>query len=234
MVKVKPAWKFTLFLSIFNLGALEDENVIDFTSVIALPLPTGVIWVEGPNGLEGEPAFQFANDSDVVRPAKSILPLSFPSDFAITVTVRPGNDEGGVLFAATSEDNSKVYLGLEILPVRGTTDQFDGYMTIRFMYLNPYFESNETVSFKVNEFTNKWTRFALSKEGDIITLYFACGTKVEQKVAQQTWGAFIIPGTSLFYLGRAGNNDKYNVFEVSILSLSCLEILLFWWEPIFE
>lgn len=195
-------------------GELEDENVIDFTSAIALPLPSGVMWIEGPNGPEGQPAFRFSSNSNVVRPARSILPLSFWSDFAIAVTVRPGNNKGGVLFAATSEDSSKVYLGLEILPVRGF-GQMDGYMTIRLIYLNSYFESNETVSFKVNEFTNRWTRFALSKKKDVISLYFACGITVQHKVAQKSWGAFIIPGTSLFHIGRAGNNAKYIVFEVS-------------------
>ena len=195
--------------------------MIDFTNAIEIPLPTGVSWVEGPNGLDGLPAYQLKSNSHVVRPAKDILPLSFPSEFAITVNVRPGKPNGGVLFSVTSEDNSKVYLGLELLPVR-RTGELDGHMTIRFSYLNPYFESSETVSFQVNEFTNKWTRFALSKKGDIISLYFACGDKVEHKVAQQTWGAFIIPGTSLFYLGRAGNNTKYNVFEVSTMQLYLL------------
>ena len=209
-------------------GALEDENVIDFTSAIDLPLPTGVNWVEGPNGLDGEPAFQFAGDTNVVRPAKSVLPLSFPSDFAITVTVRPGNDRGGVLFSVTSEDNSAVYLGLELLPVR-RSGEFDGQATIRFIYLNPYFENNETISFPVNEFTNRWSRFALRKKGNTISLYFACGANVEHKVAQKTWGAFIIPGTSLFYIGRAGKNANYNVFEVSMMCDSIFG-LHFWMQ----
>ena len=203
---------------------MEDQIVIDFTSAIMIPLPRGVTWVEGPNGIDGEPAFQFASNSDVVRPAKSILPLSFPSEFAITVSVRPENNKGGVLFAVTSEDNSKVYLGLEILPVHASSG-VDGYTTIRFSYLNPYFESNETASFRVVEFTNRWTKFALSKKGDVISLYFSCGKKVEQKVSQNSWGAFIIPGTSLFYLGRAGNDPKYNVFEVS-----GLPFLQHWWK----
>ena len=205
---------------------MEDENVIDFTSAITLPLPTGVIWVEGPNGLDGEPAFQFSSNSDVVRPAKDSLPLSFPSDFAITVNVRPGNDRGGVLFSVTNEDNSAVYLGLEILPVR-RSGEVDGQTTIRFIYLNPYFESNETVSFQVGEFKNKWRKFAVSKKGDIISLYFDCGKKVEHKVAKQTWGAFIIPGTSLFYIGRAGNNAKYNAFEVSMVQFFILFTFVF-------
>lgn len=188
--------------------------MIDFTSAISIPLPDGVMWVEGPNGLDGEPAFQFASDSGVVRPARSILPLSFPSDFAITVNARPKNDKGGVLFAVTSEDSSKVYLALEILPVR-RTGELDDSMIIRFIYLNPYFENRETFSFKVDDFSKTWTRFALSKKGKVITLHFKCGTKVENKVALATGGAFILPGTSLFYLGRAGNDTKYGVFEVS-------------------
>lgn len=199
--------------------------MIDLTSAITIPLPHGVAWVDGPDGLSGEPAFQFSSDSDVRRPAKAILPLSFPSDFAITVTVRPSNNKGGVLFAVTNEDNSKVFLGLEILPVRGD-GQLDSYTTIRFFYLNPYFESNETVSFVVNEFTNQWMRFALSKKGDVISLYHDCGKKVEEKVAQQTWGAFIIPGTSLFYLGRAGNNARHNALVVRIASKPFIQFSL--------
>ena len=189
--------------------------MIDFTSAIAIPLPDGVIWVEGPNGLDGEPAFQFASDSGVMRPARSIVPLSFPSDFAITVNVRPKNEKGGVLFAVTSEDSSKVYLALDILPVRGTGEIEDS-MIIRFIYLNPYFENRETFNFKVDEFSREWTRFALSKKGRMITLYFDCGSKVQNKVGLATGGAFILPGTSLFYLGRAGNRTKYGVFEVSV------------------
>lgn len=215
--------RLTCFLFDFA-GALEDENVIDFTSAIAIPLPDGVAWVEGPNGLDGVPAFQFASDSAVVRPARSIVPLSFPSDFAITVTVRPENEKGGVIFAVTSEDSSKVYLAVDILPVRSTSE-VDGSMIIRFIYLNPYFENRETFSFKVNEFANKWTRFALSKKGKTVTMHFECGDNVYVKVGLGTGGAFILPGTSLFHLGRAGNNTKYGVFEVSMSGFHLFQFL---------
>lgn len=192
---------------------MDDEILIDFLSFIAIPLPEGVTWVLGPNGLDSEPALRFLPNSKAFQLTKNVLPLSFPSDFAITATVlSPTN--GGVLFAVTNEDNSKIYLGLEILPVQAAGPDNNGSMIIRFMFLNPYFGRNETINFPVKEFANKWTKFALSKQDNLITLHFSCGSEVFEKVATQVWGAFIIPDTSLFHLGRVGNNIKYNVFEV--------------------
>lgn len=199
-------------------GSLEDESVIDLTSAISIPLPTGVQFVSGPEGAGGFPAFQISSNANVQRPAETILPRSFPTDFAITVRVKLNSADGGVLFAITSEDSMKVYLSLEILPVR-TSGENVGQSSIRFTYFNPYFPIKETMSFNVEDFTKQWMSFSLGKQGDALTLYYDCPAEKETKVSQKSWGAFFIPGTSLFYIGKAGQNPNHRRFEVSFLFL---------------
>lgn len=75
-----------------------SQGVLDLTELIGIPLPPSVSFV---TGFEGYPAYSFGPDTMVGRPATAHVPNPFYYDFAVSVTVKPTTQRGGVLFAIT-------------------------------------------------------------------------------------------------------------------------------------
>lgn len=76
----------------------SSQGVLDLTELIGIPLPPSVSFV---TGYEGYPAYSFGPDNTVGRLATSHVPNPFYYDFAVSVTIKPTTQRGGVLFAIT-------------------------------------------------------------------------------------------------------------------------------------
>lgn len=80
------------------MAGQSSQGVLDLTELIGIPLPPSVSFV---TGYEGYPAYSFGTDNAVGRVATAFVPNPFYYDFAISVTVKPTTQRGGVLFAIT-------------------------------------------------------------------------------------------------------------------------------------
>lgn len=82
------------------LAVKGSQGVLDLTELIGIPLPPFISFV---TGSETFPAYSFGPGAMVGRPAQAHLPSPFYYDFAISVTVKPSTQRGGVLFAVTDK-----------------------------------------------------------------------------------------------------------------------------------
>ncbi|XP_007499081.2 collagen alpha-1(XV) chain [Monodelphis domestica] len=157
-------------ISAVTLAQITDEQGskghLDLTELIGVPLPSSVSFITGYGGF---PAYSFAPGANIGRPTRTLIPETFYTDFAISVTVKPDSNHGGVLFAITDAFQKIIYLGLRLSQVQ------DGTQKIILYYTEPGSHvSQEAASFKVPVMTNKWNRFTVVIEGSDVILLVDC------------------------------------------------------------
>ncbi|XP_032875067.1 collagen alpha-1(XVIII) chain-like isoform X1 [Amblyraja radiata] len=178
-----------------NLTERRSSDHIDLTGLIGVPLPPSVAFI---TGFEGFPAYSFGPDANIGRLTKTMIPQSFYRDFAILVTIKPASDDGGVLFAITNSYQNIIYLGVKLTAVLNGNQQI-----VLFYTESGSQTSQEVASFKVSSMTNKWTRFALSIQGDFVTLYVDCDEYEQSRLSRSARALFFEPSSGIF-IGNAG------------------------------
>lgn len=114
-------------------------------------------------------------------PYRYYLPKKFFKDFAILVTLKPGDDEGGYLFALDNPFDTLVELGVLLEP-HGAVQT-----NISLLYSDHKKDtvSKTLASFLVNRFTGKWTQFALKVTSTEVSLYLNCQLREKQSVQRK-------------------------------------------------
>ncbi|GCB62674.1 hypothetical protein scyTo_0014526 [Scyliorhinus torazame] len=196
-----------------SVGQLQQRNLtergsndhIDLTGLIGVPLPPSVAFI---TGYEGFPAYSFGPGANIGRLTKTMIPQSFYRDFAILVTIKPANGDGGVLFAITNSYQNIIYLGVKLTAVWN-----DSQRIVLFYTESGSQTSHEVASFEVPPMTNKWTRFALSIEDELVTLYLDCDEYHQSTFTRSRQALFFEPSSGIF-IGNAGGAGL-NKFIVS-------------------
>ncbi|XP_078254467.1 collagen alpha-1(XV) chain-like isoform X3 [Rhinoraja longicauda] len=178
-----------------NLTERRSNDHIDLTGLIGVPLPPSVAFI---TGFEGFPAYSFGPDANIGRLTKTMIPQSFYRDFAILVTIKPASDDGGVLFAITNSYQNIIYLGVKLTAVLNGNQQI-----VLFYTESGSQTTQEVASFKVESMTSKWTRFSLSIQGDLVTLYVDCDEYEQRRLARSPQALFFEPSSGIF-IGNAG------------------------------
>ncbi|XP_072886104.1 collagen alpha-1(XV) chain-like isoform X2 [Hemitrygon akajei] len=178
-----------------NLTGGRANNHIDLTGLIGVPLPPSVAFV---TGYDGFPAYIFGSGANIGRLTKTMIPQNFYRDFAILVTIRPATDDGGVLFAITNSYQNIIYLGVRLTAV------LDGSQQIVLFYTESGSQtSQEVASFQVSSMTDRWTRFALSIQGDLVTLYLDCDEHEQRRFLRSPQPLYFESSSGIF-IGNAG------------------------------
>ncbi|XP_067888322.1 collagen alpha-1(XV) chain-like isoform X2 [Heterodontus francisci] len=186
------------------------KDHIDLTGLIGVPLPPSVAFI---TGYEGFPAYSFGPGANIGRLTKTMIPQSFYRNFAILVTIKPASDDGGVLFAITNSYQNIIHLGVKL------TEVWNNNQRIVLFYTESGSQtSHEVASFEVPPMTNKWTRFALSIEDEVVTLYFDCDEYQQSHFTRSHQALFFEPSSGIF-IGNAGGTGL-NKFIGSIQELT--------------
>lgn len=199
-----PQGQITLFFSRTERGS---KGHLDLTELIGVPLPPSVYFVTGYGGF---PAYSFGPDSNIGRLTSAIIPSPFYRDFAVVVTVKPNSDRGGVLFAITDAFQKTIYLGLRISPVDDSTQRIIMY------YIEPGSHiSREAASFKVPVMTNRWNKFTVTVEGNVIALFMDC-EEYQRLQFQRPAQTLVFESGSGIFVGNAGATglEKFTVSAV--------------------
>ncbi|XP_067837000.1 collagen alpha-1(XV) chain-like isoform X2 [Heptranchias perlo] len=173
----------------------RSNDHIDLTGLIGVPLPPSVAFI---TGYEGFPAYSFGQGANIGRLTKTMIPQSFYRDFAILVTIKPASDDGGVLFAITNSYQNIIYLGVKLTAVWN-----DSQRIVLFYTESGSQTSHEVASFEVSSMTNKWTRFALSIQDEVVTLYLDCDEYQQSHFTRSPRALFFEPSSGIF-IGNAG------------------------------
>ncbi|KAJ7313706.1 hypothetical protein JRQ81_005333, partial [Phrynocephalus forsythii] len=197
-------WNWLLLLLSSSLPTVLPAQVIeergpngnlDLTELIGVPLPPFVSFITGYGGF---PAYSFGPDANIGRLTRTLIPQPFYRDFAITITVKPSSDNGGVLFAITDAFQKIIYLGVRLSPVDDSTQRIIMY------YTEPASQiSREAASFKVPVMTNKWNRFTLAVQGSEIILFMDC-EEYNRVQFQRSREALLFESSSGIFVGNAG------------------------------
>ncbi|XP_037076757.1 collagen alpha-1(XV) chain-like [Pollicipes pollicipes] len=126
---------------------IGGARVVNLLEAIPIPFPENgqLAFVEGEDGF---PAFGFQPGHDVKHPYRLYLPERMPRDFAIAVTVRPTQPEGGFLFAVVNPLETVVQLGVQITPGGpGTTN-----ISLVYTDSEVHFASQRIATFSVPSF----------------------------------------------------------------------------------
>lgn len=149
-------------------------------------------------GYGGFPAYSFGPGANVGRPARTLIPSTFFSDFAIGVAVKPNSAQGGVLFAITDAFQKVIYLGLRLSGVE------DGRQRIILYYTEPGSHvSREAAAFSVPVMTNRWNRFAVTVQGEEVALFMDCEEHSQVVFQRSSWPLTFEPSAGIF-VGNAG------------------------------
>ncbi|XP_062922988.1 collagen alpha-1(XV) chain-like isoform X2 [Mobula hypostoma] len=178
-----------------NLSEERSDNRIDLTGLIGVPLPPSVAFV---TGYDGFPAYMFGSEANIGRLTKTMIPQYFHRDFSILVTIKPASDDGGVLFAITNSFQNIIYLGVRLTAVLDSSQQIVLYYTESGSQT-----SQEVASFQVSSMTDKWARFALSIEGDLVTLYLDCDEHEQHHFVRSPQPLHFESSSGIF-IGNAG------------------------------
>lgn len=172
-----------------------SKGNLDLTELIGVPLPPFVSFITGYGGF---PAYSFGPDANIGRLTRTLIPQPFYRDFAITITVKPNSDHGGVLFAITDAFQKTIYLGVRLSPVDDSTQRVIMY------YTEPGSQiSREAASFKVPVMTNKWNRFTLAVQGNEIILFMDC-EEYNRVQFQRSGEVLLFESSSGIFVGNAG------------------------------
>lgn len=168
---------------------------LDLTELIGVPLPSSVSFVTGYGGF---PAYSFGPGANVGRPARTLIPPTFFRDFAISVTVKPSSDRGGVLFAITDAFQKVIYLGLRLSGVE------DGHQRVILYYTEPGSHvSHEAAAFLVPVMTHRWNRFSVIIQGEEVTLLVDCEEHSHVPFQRSSRALAFEPSAGIF-VGNAG------------------------------
>lgn len=172
-----------------------SQDHLDLTELIGVPLPSSVSFVTGYGGF---PAYSFGPGANVGRPARTLLPPTFFSDFAIGVAVKPNSAQGGVLFAITDAFQKVIYLGLRLSAVE------DGHQRVILYYTEPGSHvSREAAAFSVPVMTNRWNRFAVIVQGEEVALFMDC-EEHGQVLFQRSSRPLTFESSAGIFVGSAG------------------------------
>lgn len=174
---------------------LASQGHLDLTELIGVPLPSSVSFVTGYGGF---PAYSFGPDANVGRPARTLIPPTFFRDFAISVTVKPSSDNGGVLFAITDAFQKIIYLGLRLSGME------DGRQQVILYYTEPGSHvSHEAAAFPVPVMTHRWNRFSVIVQGEEVALLMDCEEQGHIPFQRSSRPLAFEPSAGIF-VGNAG------------------------------
>lgn len=149
-------------------------------------------------GYGGFPAYSFGPGANVGRPARTLIPPTFFRDFAISVTAKPSSAQGGVLFAITDALQKIIYLGLRLSSVE------DGHQRVILYYTEPGSRvSHEAAAFSVPVMTHRWNRFAVTVQGEEVTLIVDCEEHGQIPFRRSSQALAFEPSAGIF-VGNAG------------------------------
>ncbi|XP_037078278.1 collagen alpha-1(I) chain-like isoform X2 [Pollicipes pollicipes] len=122
-----------------------------------------------------------------------------PRDFAIAVTVRPTQPEGGFLFAVVNPLETVVQLGVQITPGGpGTTN-----ISLVYTDSEVHFASQRIATFSVPSFEDTWAKFAIQALDQNVTLYYNC-SRYASAFAPRVPRELVFDSASTLYIGQAG------------------------------
>lgn len=174
---------------------LASQGHLDLTELIGVPLPSSVSFVTGYGGF---PAYSFGPGANVGRPARTLIPPTFFRDFAISVTVKPSSDRGGMLFAVTDAFQKIIYLGLQLSGVE------DGHQRVILYYTEPGSHvSHEAAAFLVPVMTHRWIRFVVVVQGEEVILLVDCEEHSHVPFQRSSRPLAFEPSAGIF-VGNAG------------------------------
>lgn len=189
-----------------------SKGHLDLTELIGVPLPPSVSFITGYGGF---PAYSFGPEANIGRLTRTLIPQPFYRDFAVTVTVKPNSDHGGVLFAVTDAFQKTIYLGIRLSPVDDNTQRIIMYYTEPGSHI-----SREAASFKVPVMTNKWNRFTITVQENDIVLFMDCEEYQRVQFQRSAQALFFEPSSGIF-VGNAGATGLER-FTVSTLCDKCI------------
>uniref|UniRef100_A0A4W3ITG6 Collagen alpha-1(XV) chain-like n=1 Tax=Callorhinchus milii TaxID=7868 RepID=A0A4W3ITG6_CALMI len=178
--------------------SLKDINLLQLVSETSPEIPL----IEG---LNGGMALDFHSISPSVIPAQPLFPKYFYKDFSILATLKQTNLNGGFIFALMGAPHEVINLGVKLSPVE------DNIQMINFYYTPSDSEiSNKVTSFSVPARINQWTRFGLSVEGNMVTLYLQC-QRPQRLSFKRVSDPLMFKSNSNLFIAKAGgvNGDKY-------------------------
>ncbi|CAK8673667.1 unnamed protein product [Clavelina lepadiformis] len=208
--------KRLLSVSMFNCDTPSESSfsVVDLTTVISVPLASGVSFVQG---FHGYPAFIIDDHPELSGSAKGLLPETLPNEFSIRTSIKPGNRQGGFLFAVTNELQSVAKFALEIGPV----PKDDDHMFIA-LYMSPSGPAAKVASFQVDNFAGAWTRFAIEVSKDKITLFFNCAKVTEQIVVRNPMKELHFNPKDLVFVAGRGASFFLDAYQGGLQELDLL------------
>lgn len=185
------------------------ERVVTEVGLLQLlgePPPQQVIRTDDP---DVGPAYIFGPDANSGQVARYHFPSPFFHNFSLFFHVRPTTEGAGVLFAITDAAQAAVSVGVKLSGVS------DGQQHIQLLYTEPgAAQTRVAASFPLPAFTGQWTRFALSVDGDIVTLFVDCEKVQWVSLARSPQGLELEPGSGLF-VAQAGGADP-DKFQVTV------------------
>lgn len=189
---------------VFLLPAEKVGAEVGLLQLLGEPLPPEISQTDDP---DVGPAFVFGSDANSGQAAQYHFPSPFFRDFSLLFHVRPATEDAGVLFAITDTAQAVISVGVKLSGVR------DGHQHIQFLYTEPGAARTHTAaSFRLPAFVGQWTRFALSADGDTVTLFVDCEEVQSAPLVRSARGLELEPGSGLFVAqGGDADPDKFQV-----------------------
>lgn len=176
---------------------------MELLQLLGDPLPQQVTQIDDP---DVGPAYVFGPDADSGRVAQHHLPSPFFRDFSLFFHMRPATEGAGVLFAITNAAETVVSVGVKLSGVK------DGRQEVQLLYTEPGEAKTQTPKFCLPAFAGQWRRFALSVDGDNVTLFVHCKKLQTVSLKRSPQGLALEPGSGLFVAQAGGADpDKFQV-----------------------
>ena len=203
------SFPFVLFVhaasrGIFLLFAEKVGTEVGLLQLLGEPLPPQITQIDDP---DVGPAYIFGSDANSGQVAQYHFPSPFFRDFSLLFHVRPATEAAGVLFAITDTAQAVISVGVKLSGVS------DGHQHIQFLYTEPgAAQTHMAASFRLPAFAGQWTRFALSVDGDTVTLFVDCEEVQSVPLVRSPRGLELEPGSGLFVAqGGGADPDKFQV-----------------------
>uniref|UniRef100_T1JM15 Thrombospondin-like N-terminal domain-containing protein n=1 Tax=Strigamia maritima TaxID=126957 RepID=T1JM15_STRMM len=178
---------------------------VDLLQVITVPFTSPGVDFE--TGYDEFPAFNFKSNSIVKASSRLYISDKMFMDFALLITFRADNENGGYLFAVVDPQEIVVQFGVELV------GNGNGLRNLTLYYTDSrrHMASESLASFAVPNRPNEWTRLAFKVFGNQVTLYYDCNEYGSVRVSRRH--RLVFHPASVLYLAQAGKKIG-NHFEL--------------------
>ncbi|KAK1165527.1 hypothetical protein AOXY_G14088 [Acipenser oxyrinchus oxyrinchus] len=176
----------------------RDDVGVSLLQLIGDPPPEEITKIYGP---DNSPGYVFGPDANTGQLARAHLPSPFYRDFSLLFHLQPTTPKAGVIFSVTDPTQASMYVGVKLSAVQA------GKQKVLFYYTEPGSQTSyQAAAFNVPSLANRWTRFAISVEGEEVFFFLDCEESEATRFERSPDEMELESGAGVF-VGQAGGAD---------------------------